>query len=399
MHTVRIVRPKRSGTLAFTFDREALVGPGGAADTKPTRQVRRLRAMMPSMQRTLCAVALAALVAGCVGANSGPAPGSDTASAPLPSATSPLPSGETGLSGSGGVGPAATIVALPGATPGPPAPSTPAPTAAPLPLVAVRYRLVDQLGRPLFCDPDFYPVARVDESALAAERFPAIRADAPTYLAITAHLGIDPSLTPTAAQVLAIYRAWKMLRALVLQPALGAYSFDYIAAAAPGAQSGWQVTGTIDAAGSIHLARRAPSGPPPCPICLARGTLIATPAGAIPVQDLRPGRAVWTTDAAGARMVGAVLRVASTPVAPTHEVVHLVLSDGRSLDASPGHPLPDGRRLGDLAPGDLVDGARVVSAELVPYAGGATFDLLPSGPTGTYWANGVLLGSTLGPSP
>jgi hypothetical protein len=354
---------------------------------------------MPSMQRTLCAVVLAALVAGCAGATTSPTPGSGTASAPLPSATSPLPSRVAGLSGSAGVGPAATVVALPGATPGPPAPSTLPQTVAPLQLVALRYRLVDQLGRPLFCDPDFYPVARADESALAAARFPAIRADTPTYLAITTHLGIGPSVTPTAVQILAIYREWKMLRALVLQPAQGAYSFDYIAAAAPGAQSGWHVTGTIDASGSIHLALRAPSGPPPCPICLARGTLIATPAGAIPVQDLRPGMAVWTADAAGARMLGLVLRVASTPVPPTHEVVQLVLSDGRSLDASPGHPLPDGRRLGDLQPGDLLDGTRVVSADLVPYAGGATFDLLPSGRTGTYWANGILLGSTLRPSP
>ena len=37
----------------------------------------------------------------------------------------------------------------------------------------------------------------------------------------------------------------------------------------------------------------------------------------------------------------------------------------------------------------------MVSAGLIPYAGGFTFDLLPSGPTGTYFANGVLLGSTL----
>jgi len=29
------------------------------------------------------------------------------------------------------------------------------------------------------------------------------------------------------------------------------------------------------------------------------------------------------------------------------------------------------------------------------YAAEATFDLLPSGPTGMYWANGVLLRSTL----
>ena len=39
-------------------------------------------------------------------------------------------------------------------------------------------------------------------------------------------------------------------------------------------------------------------------------------------------------------------------------------------------------------PGDIVEGARVVSATLVPCADGATFDLLPSGPTGTCWANG-----------
>jgi hypothetical protein len=71
------------------------------------------------------------------------------------------------------------------------------------------------------------------------------------------------------------------------------------------------------------------------------------------------------------------------------------LSDGRTVDVSPGHGLPDGRRLGDLRAGHRVDGATVASATLEPYAGGATFDLLPSGLTGTYWANGILLASTL----
>jgi hypothetical protein len=42
-----------------------------------------------------------------------------------------------------------------------------------------------------------------------------------------------------------------------------------------------------------------------------------------------------------------------------------------------------------------MDGGRVVSAERVAYTGGATFDVLPAGTTGAYWANGVLLGSTL----
>ena len=65
------------------------------------------------------------------------------------------------------------------------------------------------------------------------------------------------------------------------------------------------------------------------------------------------------------------------------------------MDVSPGHPPADGRLVGELVAGDGYDGARVLSAERVAYAGGATFDILPAGATGTYWANGVLLGSTL----
>jgi hypothetical protein len=42
-----------------------------------------------------------------------------------------------------------------------------------------------------------------------------------------------------------------------------------------------------------------------------------------------------------------------------------------------------------------VDGARVVSAMLERYDGGVTFDLLPTGPTAVYFADGVPLGSTL----
>ena len=37
----------------------------------------------------------------------------------------------------------------------------------------------------------------------------------------------------------------------------------------------------------------------------------------------------------------------------------------------------------------------MTSVGRVRYDGGATFDILPAGATGLYWANGVLLGSTL----
>ncbi len=141
---------------------------------------------------------------------------------------------------------------------------------------------------------------------------------------------------------------------------------------------------------------QAASGPPPCPICLARGTLIATPAGSLAVEDLREGMAVWTADLRGDPVAGVILAVGSMVAPAAHRVVHLVLSDGRELRASPGHPLADGRALGAVVPGDTVDGAIVVIAELAPYGLGQTFDLLPSGPTATYWADGVPLGSTIG---
>jgi hypothetical protein len=340
--------------------------------------------MMDGMRRVLLAAMLLTLLAACTG------------SSLSPDAT-PGTTGITATAGTASTGPGVTIE--PGATPGPSSEPTPVASVPPLDASDLRYRLVDQLGRPLFCDPDSYPVARSDEAALALEHFEAIRADAPTYAAITAHLRIDPSASPTSGQVLAIYREWKTLRALLLTDADGRFGFDYIAAAGSSGETGWHVVGTIDAGGTIALDRRDPSGPPPCPICLTRGTRIATPDGERPVEDLRPGMAVWTIGRAGQRVMGRVVAVGSTPVPATHEVVHLVLSDGRTFDVSPGHRLPDGRRLGDLRPGDPVDDATVVSVALEAYDGGATFDLLPSGPTGTYWANGILLTSTLAGPP
>lgn len=94
-------------------------------------------------------------------------------------------------------------------------------------------------------------------------------------------------------------------------------------------------------------------------------------------------------------MPAVVLIAASVQVPAGHEMVHVILKDGRELWASPGHPTADGRRLGDLALGDILDGAVIVSIERVPYAEPATYDLLPAGGTGYYWANGILVGSTL----
>lgn len=133
----------------------------------------------------------------------------------------------------------------------------------------------------------------------------------------------------------------------------------------------------------------------PCPICLAEGTLIDTPSGDMAVQNLKTGDRVWTKDLSGKRIAAQILAISKTPVPSTHEVIHLNLADGRELFVSPGHPIGDGRFIGELKNGDDLDGSRVVKSEKIPYGKSFTYDILPAGETGLYFANGILIGSTL----
>lgn len=132
-----------------------------------------------------------------------------------------------------------------------------------------------------------------------------------------------------------------------------------------------------------------------CPICLSGNTLIDTPSGQVRVKDMKIGMPIWTINKSGERIFGIVSKTSKVLVPPTHKMVHLILADGRELFASPKHPTIDGRIIGALVVGELYDGARIVGVEIVPYNEGATYDVLPSGETGFYFANGVLLGSTL----
>lgn len=288
----------------------------------------------------------------------------------------------------------------PSASPSADPSASPAPTPkGPLTLPQLKYQLMDRLGRPWFCDPDYYPIARQDERQLAIERFGEVQDDADAFTAILDWLGLDAE--PDAAfpdeQKLAIYREWKTLNAILLENAPGTrYRFDLLTVPPPDAIQGTRTAGTIDELGVIEIEQQAPEGEPPCPICLAPGTLIDTPAGPQSVESLRIGSPIWTVDATGRRVAAAVAEIGSVRVPASHRFVHLVLDDGRELFASPGHPLADGRMLGELAIGDVIDGARVVSADRVA-SGPATYDILPSGATGAYVANGIPLRSTIGP--
>ncbi len=131
-----------------------------------------------------------------------------------------------------------------------------------------------------------------------------------------------------------------------------------------------------------------------CPICAAPDTPIATPTGDRPIADLRVGDLVYSVDQ-GAIVPVPVARIGSTPVAH-HQVLRLTLSDGAVIEISPGHPLANGKPLSSLSAGaELDEQHRVRSIELIPYLHERTYDILPSSSSGTYFAAGALLGSTM----
>ncbi len=262
----------------------------------------------------------------------------------------------------------------------------------------LRVALVDQLGARWYCDPDEYPVARADPQQRAIERFDEMRADTDNFQAVAASLGLDPKADMTPEQKLAVYQLWKVVISIPLDPVDSEhYKFEYLAVPVGNKTEGTRTTGTIDVHGMITIEAQVAAGQPPCPICLALGTLIDTPSGPIAVERLRIGDPIWTMDATGDRVSGLVIALGSTRVPIGHQVVSLRLADGRSVTASPGHPLADGRRLGDVRAGDTVDGSQVITASLSRYAGAETMDLIASGATGGYYAGGIPLGSTLTP--
>lgn len=75
----------------------------------------------------------------------------------------------------------------------------------------------------------------------------------------------------------------------------------------------------------------------------------------------------------------------------SHEVVRLVVADGPTVLASPGHPLPEARPVAAPRAGDACDGSIVVSADRLGYDGARTFNLLSSGRTGVEGANAIEL--------
>ena len=133
--------------------------------------------------------------------------------------------------------------------------------------------------------------------------------------------------------------------------------------------------------------------------CLSGDTLISTPDGDVLIKNLKPGSPVFTREGGGEKSVKPVIRTVKVPVPDGYEIYRLTFDDGNVLLVSGGHPTADGRKISGLEAGDSLDGKGIVSVERVVYGDGFTYDILPEGETGIYWANGIALGSTLSPPP
>jgi len=137
-----------------------------------------------------------------------------------------------------------------------------APSPSPLSVADLRYRLVDTVGAPVACSLTQGPVVRTEDPADVARMVAALRAQDPAeFDAIVRHEHLNAgSLSP--ADNLRILDQAGVLAAVKLTPRGARYAFAYEVAGPPTVE----VTGTVDAAGSIAVTTRSPAPRRLCPL-------------------------------------------------------------------------------------------------------------------------------------
>jgi hypothetical protein len=140
------------------------------------------------------------------------------------------------------------------------------------------------------------------------------------------------------------------------------------------------------------VAGTCPVGCPDCD-CAAPDTPIATPFGERPIASLEVGDLVYSATRTGTIVVP-IVQINRVAV-ENHQVMEVVLDDGVSLQISARHPLAGRGVFGDLVVGAALGDRTVQSVRLIPYTRPFTHDILPGSDSGTYYAGGALIGSTL----
>ena len=129
--------------------------------------------------------------------------------------------------------------------------------------------------------------------------------------------------------------------------------------------------------------------------CLHPETMIETENGKLPVNQIKENDRVWTLNASGEKELQPVILVNQVDVPETHLLLSIHLANGNEMLVSPLHPDTKGNPLNTYQVGDLLFGIEILSIEIVPAQTESTWDILPSGATGTYFIDGVAIGSTL----
>jgi hypothetical protein len=136
--------------------------------------------------------------------------------------------------------------------------AAPSPVGNPLTVDELKFKVIDAVGAPVYCDPDFYPVARQGgEEANAISNYPAIRAQSALYAALIAHEHLPPGDLDDA-QKLMLYRAYKLLNALTLAQSGSDYAFEF-RAQNQSKTSIELVKGTVRIDGVVNVTSRAAS--------------------------------------------------------------------------------------------------------------------------------------------
>jgi len=113
------------------------------------------------------------------------------------------------------------------------------------------------------------------------------------------------------------------------------------------------------------------------------------------VAELKIGDIIYTTNKLGQRVEAPIINKDSVKVTADHQLIDIILEDGRRIKCTPDHPNRDYSLMSSLRIGHYLEGSEIIEISYENYTQPYTFDILPAGETGIYWANGIRLGSTL----
>lgn len=121
----------------------------------------------------------------------------------------------------------------------------------------LKYQVLAQFPDLFFCDSDFFPIARADETDLARQRFPELQANPEEFNTILSHNQLAGLTTFSDEQKLLVYREHKKLAAVHFELADNHYQFQILVA--PNKGQGESISGSIDGQGKITVQQRKPA--------------------------------------------------------------------------------------------------------------------------------------------